>query len=336
MARRVLGTSIVGTAFWAANNGYLTGAPPLDPAERNQWMANNQPWSVQIGDWVMPINRFDPVATPMVLAASMPQILRDLNNPMAEISFTEGVIGAMSDAVLDKTWFMGVRNMFEAIAEPDRNLEKFAQNIARSFVPAVVQGASRAYDPRTTVPMNMLEAMQDRIGFEKGKRTRTAVDIFGRDIDYEVVGASGDDESIGAVINRFMSPLKGKKKSDDPAYAELENLQVRIAKPPKNINGVALTGHQYYALSKATGKYFRYQLEYALNNPKWDSMRKEQRRYAIEKMKAEASEQGRLVLFTVYPELAISTNSKVRQYKKLTAPTKEEEINRGLTPGMTR
>jgi len=332
-ARLITGYGIMAAGFWGALTGYVNGAGPSDPGEKAVWDTNNLAWSVKVGNRQIQWNRLDPVALPFAIGAGATDIIRSLNNDDKENAFWETTAKLFADAVLDKTWFQGVENVMSAITDPEKGGAGFVNGIARTFVPSVIAGSARAYDPRVMAPQTFMEVIQDRIGFDQRKKLAAKLDIFGREVPVDVWGASPKDTGVAGYVGRMVSPFKAKDVDADPIGKELANLRVSIKPPAKRWNGTELDSEQYYVYSKAKGQYLYNGLKYIMQDPAWASTPVVTKRVIIDTLQTEASKVGDVMLVGTYPELIkqkyVDNNSII---KKLKSPTQEQINERTFHP----
>jgi hypothetical protein len=337
-ARLLMGYSLTAGAMALGASGLVTGASPHDPAERAAFDAEGKlPWSVKIGSQWVQWNRLDPVAIPFALGAGIPDLVKSLD-PDRQQSFMSAAAGLLSDAFLDKTWFQGVQNAMEAVTDPERSLHTFGKGIVRTFVPSIVAGAARAYDPRITAPMTLMEVVQDRIGFETRQKVPQKYDALGFPVIAEVAGTGRGDDGVASAINRFINPFKAKTDTNNPVMKELENLQVSLKVPPKKWNGLELDSGQYAVLSRAQGEYTYNAINFVVSNPQWKGLNTPQKRAAIDAVTKEAGRAGGLALIATYPELLQLAKSPDNNttMKRWFGPTNDEALDRVLHPKFKR
>ena len=325
VARMGLGYSIMAMGAWGASAGYVTAAGPSDPAEKNVWSQDYQPWSIKVGNSWIQYNRLDPVAIPFALGAGATDMLKSVNDSKREEAFWDTTTKLFSDAVLDKSWFQGVQNVMEALTGDNPALQQLGNGVVRTFVPSIAAGFARAVDPRVTAPQTYLEVFQDRLGFDQRLKVPTKLDIFGRDVKTSVIGGSGDDNGFIAGAARMLVPFKSKNVDNDPLIKELADLRVGLATPSKRLNGVELNSEQYYVLSKARGQFIYNALKWVKQEGSWDTMSVGQKRAVFEEIKSEAGAVAEVSLAGVYPEL----------YYKANSPEKDKTVKGFKDPTLT-
>lgn len=338
-ARLLMGYSLVGGAIGMSAGGLVTGASPQDPQERQTFEAEGKlPWSVKVGSQWVQWNRLDPVAIPFALGAGVPELMKAMIDPTRQDAFLSTAAGLLSDAFLDKTWFQGVQNAMEAITSPERKLQSFGNGIVRTFVPSIVAGMARAYDPRVTAPQTLMEVIQDRLGFEARTKVPQKYDALGFPVISEVAGSGPQDRGVADAINRFVNPFKAKTDDGDIVKHEIDNLRVKLPIAKKTWNGLDLDSGQFSVLSRATGEYTYNALKFAMSNPQWGSLNPTQKRVAIDAVTRESGKAGSLMLIATYPELLALAKSPDHNstLKRWFGPTNDELNDNMLHPRFKR
>jgi len=126
----------------------ITGAPPADKAgrlalKRMGW----KPYSIKVGDKFYPYNRFDPIGQLLGIMADSVRVFRGLEYDQAE-HYAAGLIMAISNNIINKTYLQGLAEAIEVITSYDENQwARWAQRMAGSFVPAIVRRGEAVVDP---------------------------------------------------------------------------------------------------------------------------------------------------------------------------------------------
>lgn len=244
LARISTGTSIMLVTADMAMNEQVTGKGPSDASARQAMMRNGwQPYSVKMGDRYYAYNRMDPLGMTMGLAADMVEILaNDDYGPEKEQEMEEVAVAvAMSIAnnVMNKTYLSGISGLFEAMSDPERYGDSWAQRLAGSAVPAGVAEVARFQDPYMREANSWLEAIQRRTpGLSESLPPRR--DIWGQPISYQ--------SGIGSTYDA-LSPIYSKQENPSPIDSEILRLEASINMPPKktSFNGVTINLEKYPA-----------------------------------------------------------------------------------------
>ena len=223
LARLSMGTIAMAVAFDMADRGEITGRGPDDSGEvenlRNQgW----QPYAIRMGDTWVSYNRLDPFGFTLGFAADFADMLRRREVEPGEVDEADELMAAaiatVSRSVVDKTWMQGISALIEALDKPEQGARAWMQQMAGSFVPAVVGQAALATKPEGSVATNPAEAVMARIPILADslppKRNR-----WGDVIRPETTGR--------AVFDAF-SPVRVTDVRESPVDAELQRLGVNL------------------------------------------------------------------------------------------------------------
>lgn len=216
LARMGTGTAIMLAAADNAMNGQISGGGPVDPSARAALLRSGwQPYSVKFGDKWFAFSRLDPLGMLFGISGDMVEILS--NTDMTGAEDMEKVIVAAAASVgsnvMSKTYLSGLAEFFEAMADPTRYSETYAQRLAASFVPATSLSGEirRMQDPYMREVRSMLDAMRNKIPtLSEGLPPRR--DLWGRPISYQ--------SPFGALYDAF-SPIYAKQENPEPIDQEL-------------------------------------------------------------------------------------------------------------------
>ena len=195
-----------------ALNNIITGRGPNDPELQRAWRsAGNEPYSIRIGDRWYGYNQIEPFGMLTGAVADSFGIMKfakdeDRGNVAASLTFGIG------QAMLSKTYLTGVASMFEALNDPDRQGDRFADNLITSMtVPQGVAAFDRATDDFVRAHYGLLDQIEARFPMvSKGlppARTLWGDPIAQRDAFLPLLSDTG--------FARFVSPV-----SDVPVHAE--------------------------------------------------------------------------------------------------------------------
>lgn len=260
-ARMTTGSMLMLAAADLAMNGSITGGGPSDPKEKAALMRSGwQPYSVKIDDRWYAYNRLDPPGSLFGMSADLVEVLinTDTEDPNYDAEEAAVAIAAAIGAnVLNKTYLSGLADFFEAMGDPKRRAEGFAQRFAGSLIPAGVAEVARQVDPYNREVYSMLDAMKRRTpGLSEDLPVRR--DIWGRPLEFK--------SGLGWAYDVF-SPIYSKKEDPEPIDSEMLRLEAPVSMPSKRVvfDGVTVD------LDRYPGVYSRY-LELAgneLKHPAW-------------------------------------------------------------------
>lgn len=325
-ARMAMGTGIMLMGAWGAYSGNVTSGGPVNPAEREKWMSSHLPWSVKAGNQWIQFNRVDPVAIPFAAGVAFMEAWKATNDDSRESAYWDTLASLFSDAVLDKTWFQGVQNIVQVTTDPERYGDSVMNGVVRTFVPSIVAGATRAYDPVVLAPKTFMEVIQDRMRFDRKELVPAKLDRYGREIPVEVLGASKDSTGILGFAARMISPIKTKTVETDPVALEMDNLKVVLSKPSTKYKGTELNSEQFYVYDKARSQIIYDSLHYAVTSKGWAKLDVGTKREIVGEIQSEATANAGTMLLGVYPEIAkVMIRKDVNpQLKKVFGKTQSE------------
>jgi hypothetical protein len=262
LARMSTGTAIMFTMADMAMSGNITGGGPASPQER-QLLARSgwQQYSVKMGDRWYAYNRLDPIGMLMGMAADMTEVLAYGDQWKDGATADEMVIAgvaAIGNNTMSKTYLSGLSDFFEAMSDPKRHAESYAQRLAGSLVPTGVAEVARQTDPYMREVRSWVDAIRARTpGLSDSLPIRR--DVWGRPMTYQ--------SGLGGAYD-MVSPIYSRREKPEPIDAELLRLETTISMPnPKtSFDGVTVDLSQY------PGAYSRF-VELAgneLKHPAWN------------------------------------------------------------------
>jgi len=260
-ARMTTGSMLMLTAADLAMNGSVTGGGPTDPKEKAALMRTGwQPYSVKIDDRWYAYNRLDPIGSLLGMSSDLVEVLINTDTEDPNYDAEEAAVAiaaAVGSNVLNKTYLSGLADFFEAMGDPKRRAEGFAQRFAGSLIPAGVAEVTRQVDPYNREVYSMLDAIKRRTpGLSEELPVRR--DIWGRPLEFR--------SGLGWAYDVF-SPIYSKKEDPEPIDSEMLRLEAPVSMPSKRVvfDGVTVD------LDRYPGIYSRY-LELAgneLKHPAW-------------------------------------------------------------------
>jgi hypothetical protein len=257
-----LGTAIMLAMADMAMSGQLTGGGPADPGERQALQRTGwQPYSVKLGDRYFAFNRMDPLGMTLGLSADMVEVLANGDEWKEGAEADEiaiAAVAAIGNNTMSKTYLSGLSNFFEAMADPKRSSESYAQRLAGSLVQTIASDVAKAQDPYMREVRSWTDAMRARTpGLSDNLPMRR--DLWGRPMTYQ--------SGLGAAYD-MASPIYSRKENPEPIDTEMLRIEATVSMPrPKaSFDGVTVD------LTKYPGSYSRY-VELAgnaLKHPAWN------------------------------------------------------------------
>jgi hypothetical protein len=225
LARPALGIALTTVFSALAAAGMMTGSGPGDRDENKAKRATGwQPYSFKIGGVYIPYNRFEPVASLLMLVA-------DAFEGGDEKGLTTKVVASMAGAFSAKSFWNSLNQVASAITDPTRSAKGTLASYAASFaVPAIVAKAAEAADPiwrerRSAAALGGTgEAMTRGIGrripfYSSGMEPM--YDPFGRPVARH-----------GNAVTRFALPVQPSREKPG---TELEAYLVKIHEAPRGV-----------------------------------------------------------------------------------------------------
>ena len=248
-ARMATGSMVMFSVADLAMNDMVSGQGPADRKERSTLMRSGwKPYSVKLGDRYFAYNRLDPIGMTMGLGADMVDILNNQDDfDEGKISAEEAVIAiaaSIGNNTMSKTYLSGLSEFFEAMADPTRHSEHYAQRLASSVIPTGVGEVTRQIDPYMREANSLLEALKRKTpGLSDNLPVRRS--LWGEPISYQ--------SGIGKTYD-VMSPIYSSKLDPEPIDSEILKLEAPIGMPPRKttLGGVRVN------LNDFEGAYSRY------------------------------------------------------------------------------
>jgi hypothetical protein len=229
-------------AWSLASSGRLRGEGM--GAMNTEGLDNGQKNSIKIGNTWMPIDRADPVAMPLIIAANMYEGWMhgyDPNNPQANSALEKAAgmgLMALSRTLLERSAMQSLDQLFAAAGEknPTKAGTLWDQMLAqqeRKLVPfsAAVNETRQAVDPVARNPDGYLDVLRNMVpGFSSSLPARR--DLLG--------------DPIIKPDTAWWNPLAGTNQTNDPLRQKLADVRADIRFPPRQLaDGTKLNPHQW-------------------------------------------------------------------------------------------
>lgn len=235
LGRALFGTAIMGLFAYLAAKKLLTGAAPTSSAERDDfYRSGKQPFSIRFGNRWVSYKAWGPFA----LTAAATAAFHDSHSKLSKMNATDTAIkigAAMGQALLDESFLRGLKNVVDALSEPDRFASGFASGIAGGFVPmeSALRTLNDALDPTVRSPKTIYERIV--AGLPVVSKTVSArLDALGRPSTKE--GSRG----LSSLFPGGFAPATPKSDLDE----EIDRLQGMGLKPI-GFSGKSLTVDSY-------------------------------------------------------------------------------------------
>jgi len=281
-ARIAMGTGLAAVVTQWAKDGAITGSGPIDDNARNLKMADGwQPYSIRVGDQYYSYKRLDPLAMTLGMAADyatkgehMTEKQRDHAAMVLGASFIENL--------KDKTWLSGLSDVFAALEDPQRSMERVTKRLAGSIaVPAVISQTARTLDPVQRETDDPIDAIKNRLpGMSQGLRPR--LDMWGQPVVNQ--GGVGPD---------IVSPVATGTARNDALNSEMMEIGARFGQPSRD----GMDDAQYHQFRGLAGTLTAAALRQAMETPEWAMASKEERFELADKIKADQRKAAKEMLF---------------------------------------
>ena len=273
------GLVFVGAGAALAKNNMLTTSYPTDQKERDLWdLEGKQPNSVKIGNTWVSLNYFQPMGALFAAGANY-QKAKDSGKSNSD-AFAASMAGA-SKAFTEQSFLKGVSGGLQALADPQRAAEKFAENTAGSVVPNFIRSGARSMDDVNRVQDGLGESVIAGIpGLREILPERT--NIFGEPIPRKT-----------DAINSFLNPLR---PSDIPPSTDLNNELRRLQDADEGVTatkiikdalgeGTELNRDQQLELKNLVGQQLKGAWAETIKDGRYSSLTDGDKRRVLEKIK---------------------------------------------------
>jgi hypothetical protein len=239
IGRVMFGSSIAATLASYAAQGNLTGAAPLNSAERDRfYREGKQPFSIKIGDTWVSYQQVPLLATTLTMVASATDAIKNKTSDVDE-KVAQSVY-EISRMVVDQTFLTGLSDFLDAITDPERNGENWLTRTIPSLVPfsSTTRLAAQATDTTIRKPTNIPEAIESNLpGLSKNVPPKLT--------------------AMGETITRetpFWSPINITKDKEDALTNELNRLEYNLGFVGKALSGISLDVNEQQAYQGIAGQ----------------------------------------------------------------------------------
>ena len=183
------GWAVTGVAGFLAHSGTITGSGPSHPQERKELIATGwRPYSVRTENSdgtfsYTSYQRYEPLSNFLGIVADFAEIQKEalLEGKRGQEDYWEdivlGVVTAMSENTINKTYMRGLSDFMEAIISPERSFERVASGVVKSFSPNIINQLNN--DPYLRETRSILDGLRSawdtEIGGMAAPRKRNAL-----------------------------------------------------------------------------------------------------------------------------------------------------------------
>lgn len=237
LAKQATGAVVAGLAWDLVQQGRVTGGGPNEPELRGNLTRQGwQPYSIRVGDTYYGYDRMDTPGMLFGAIADVADIMTWANDEDRQ-QIAGAIALAASRAVMSRSYMQGVGGLVNAMSDPARYGDSWAQKLAGSPVPALVSSLNLAADPtlRNATPAQTADPIADTIkemanairartpGLSKDLPPRT--DLWGQDM--KVMGAWLP--GVHSDMNRLISPVKESPVHSEAIDGEMARLRLKVA-----------------------------------------------------------------------------------------------------------
>jgi hypothetical protein len=287
-ARLVAGGAVSGmVANWAVNDT-LTGYGPTDPSERARWLRTHEPYSVRLGGWWYSYNKFGPIGDLIGVTANLVEV----GPKMAEGEYGQAagkVIKATSRMLEDEVGMQGLKNLMDAMDDPDNKMGRFVSGQAASNLPysSLLRQTASFNDPY----MREAKTFVDQL--------RYATPWARQDLlpKRDWLGEPMDNPGYRSIIRQ-------RPVNADPVDAAVAQLRgFKPAPPQDRIGGVKLPPKMYDEYQATAGAMTRAGLEVMVRAPGWGEIPPGIREQIIHSTVEKARQTAGSMMQAKHPEL---------------------------------
>lgn len=297
IAKFIVGSSIIGLAWHLAENGYITGNGPSDPAERNLWRQDHQPYAARFGDTWYSWRRLDPASMVFGFVAETNELWNEMSEREREVTMLSA-IGSVANQFMDKTWTTGLVEFTQAMDDPDRYFASMVQRYAGSYVPTMAAHVAYSVDPYLRRGDTVLDAVRKRIP-GLSQEVPAVFGFWGEPIEFEATAGEG---ALGRIIDLTHS-FYSTRDTDDPVIDEMLRLHMGRRPPSDTIGGVELTPQQHMEYAQLSHGRVRPLLERMVTSPGYQRLPDNAKEQMIDRLLRRSRDEARNMLFVRYPEL---------------------------------
>jgi hypothetical protein len=220
VGRGLVGSALILAGYYAYKNGMATGVKAgKESMSAVEEAAGQQPGSIKINGKWQQVSALAPGGNLFVLGASLAEESEVRHKKADPDGGLARGFGLATRTVLEQPMVSGLSSTLDALKDPNRHGESWAQRSASSLIPAVVGTAAQIADPtRRETRESIVDSMQSRIPGAASKLPERT-DVLGRPLDASRANA--------------VNPFQPAEDRSDAATRELQKLQVPVtpAKP---------------------------------------------------------------------------------------------------------
>lgn len=205
----------------------LTGAPPEDKEEREFLQSQGwQPYSLQIGNFYIPISWMQPIATALLMGTSLNDVI---DKKDADFNDVLGIADVMVNSIIEVSPLQGVKDILTYNESASDAAITVLTDLGTQFIPAVSKQLAQVIDPKRYVYGGGFEKLKSitakGIPFIDNLLSAVGVDT---DVAQRVDSWGEPQEQQGGVLgrigNNMLSPSYGSSMPSDEINDVIQGL----------------------------------------------------------------------------------------------------------------
>ena len=262
--RQIIGMTMFATIGSMYDEDVITGSIPRSASERQRWKdAGILPYSIRIGDVWTSYHRFEPLATPLAMAADLFTFTKeyaddeDINSEEAE-ELIANLVYMVKSNITSKTFLEGMHTLTAMIVDPNVSIQKgLIETVARPMTPALLAQTAKMFDGYDRQTENTWERLQARIPILREQLPKK-------------YGVYGDAKTID--INQAWSSVHMFDASNlTPVQQEMQRVAWDKGGITGKLKGVKLSSEQLGSLRQMNAEMLTPVLESIVNSPAYQN-----------------------------------------------------------------
>lgn len=265
MGRQAVGTALWGGAAMAILGGKITGRGPSNNNERKILEQTGwRPYSIKWGDKYVSYQRLDPFATFLGFSADLVEYANEANRgniddpELDEMLQTAAgaLLAGLTQNVVNKSYMTGLKQVMDAINDPNRFAPTFLRTRVASYVPSLVGQAVGTVDGDDAIreARTIMEAIQKRFPIAASdldpRRNVLGEVVSPSNYRIPLLGAFVPDS-----VEDYVSPILVSSKKNDSVFQEMAKAAHAFQLPRRQKMGVDYT---QFVNSKGQSAYDRW------------------------------------------------------------------------------
>jgi len=304
LPRQIIGMTMFATIGTMFDEDTITGSMPRSPSERQRWAdAGIKPYAIKIGDVWVGYHRFEPIATPLAMAADLFTLVKEYSDD-DDINTDEfntlqaNLLVMVKSNLSSKSFLEGMHTLVGAIVDPNITIQNgLIETIARPMTPAILAQAAKmmdGYDRQTTDVWDRLQAR---------------IPIFREQLPKKF-GVYGDAKKMDFSTALTSVPIFDSSNMS-PVQQEMMRVKWDKGGVQGKFKGVSLTSDQLGQLRQLNAELLTPHLETIINTPAYQASSDSMKRKRLDSL---ARKTRKSVGQRMYHELSKSDPEMARKF----------------------